>query len=273
MIKKFLSNLFIAFRIGSGLAEKSKFFMTLSKFGILSAFQKDRTSVKLEGYTVNGSSVGTLDYLYREIFVFKEYNFKSNDASPVILDCGSNIGMAMLFFKKNYPDSHVMCFEANPFVFDILKKNAVENKLSGVEVFNVALSDKEEDISFYLNEDVRTGTMVGSIRTDRGGKKEVKCKGAKLSTFIKSIDRISLLKMDVEGAEWQVIADLNETNSWSKIDEIILEYHHMIEGERSRLSEFLKTFEVHGFDYNINTQYKEQGQFQDIRIHFFRQNR
>ena len=41
-------------------------------------------------------------YQYRDIFQDKIYNFKSKSESPRIIDCGSNIGLSVIFFKEKY---------------------------------------------------------------------------------------------------------------------------------------------------------------------------
>ena len=39
------------------------------------------------------------------------------------IDCGANIGISILFFKKQYPDCTIMAFEPNPHAFPLLEKN------------------------------------------------------------------------------------------------------------------------------------------------------
>jgi hypothetical protein len=40
--------------------------------------------------------------------------FKTDSRNPIIIDCGANIGVATIYFKRLYPDSRILSFEANP---------------------------------------------------------------------------------------------------------------------------------------------------------------
>jgi FkbM family methyltransferase len=42
---------------------------------------------------------------------------------PVIIDCGGNIGLSVLYFKYLFPNSVITVFEPSPPVFEILKEN------------------------------------------------------------------------------------------------------------------------------------------------------
>lgn len=57
-----------------------------------------------------GMSIEYLDwavfrYLIDEIFVHREYHFTSPKRDPLIIDGGSNIGMAVAYFKLLYPEA------------------------------------------------------------------------------------------------------------------------------------------------------------------------
>jgi hypothetical protein len=52
------------------------------------------------GFRIRYSGVSVLQELFREIFVNGIYMFKCDTDKPTIIDCGSNIGMSILFFKR-----------------------------------------------------------------------------------------------------------------------------------------------------------------------------
>ena len=64
-----------------------------------------------------------LKYQYREIFIGRGYDFACSHDSPLILDCGGNIGLSVVWFKQRYPKSRVMVFEADPSIAEVLKSN------------------------------------------------------------------------------------------------------------------------------------------------------
>ena len=218
------------------------------------------------GLKASAYTYKTLDFLFDEIFIGNEYYFESNDKNPLIIDCGANIGFATLFFKKLYPNAKVICFEANPYAFELLKLNAEQNNFTNMELYNEALSDKEGDISFFIG---HKETLHGSLSSERGGEEKINCKAVLLSNYIKQYDKIDFIKIDVEGAEWLILDDLVTTGAIKKVNQFIIEYHHKMSSEPSRLSSFLKIMEENGFEYNIKADYFSKGDFQDILIHFF----
>ena len=50
-----------------------------------------------------------LKYQYREIFIQRGYDFACSHDSPLILDCGGNIGLSVVWFKQRYPQSRSRC--------------------------------------------------------------------------------------------------------------------------------------------------------------------
>ena len=59
--------------------------------------------------------------------------------SPRILDCGANVGLASLFFKRRYPAARITAFEADPALFAILDANLRANGAADVEARHAAL--------------------------------------------------------------------------------------------------------------------------------------
>ncbi len=75
----------------------------------------------------------------------------------------------------------------------------------------------------------------------------------------------------MEGAEWLILDDLKQQVPLLKnIRQLVLEYHHKINQEPSRLTSFLGFFEHNGFEYNIRANYKNEGDFQDLVLNFYR---
>ena len=225
-------------------------------------------SINIFKHKIFGYDFQALDFLFKEVYIAKDYNFVSTKESPVIIDCGSNIGMSVSYFKSLYPKSKIIAFEANPDAHYLLKKNCDENGFVNTQINNVALADFDGHISFFISE--YKGTLTGSVLPSRGGTKELKITAVKLSDYIKDLDQIDLVKMDVEGAEMPIIRDSHQTGSLSKINELIVEYHHNMPNEESSLSEFLQIFESSGFDYSIRTNFFDLKAFQNILIHFYR---
>jgi hypothetical protein len=109
---------------------------------------------------------------------------------------------------------------------------------------------------------------MGSLFKKRGGAKEVKVKTKLLSQFLLPFDKIDVVKIDVEGAEWNVLTDLTSSNSLLKVQNFLIEYHLNMPGEQGKLSQFIKIFEDHGYKYSIKGKFSKPGEFQDLLLHF-----
>ena len=75
-------------------------------------------------------------FMFFDIFIKKSYEFKSKSETPVIIDCGSNIGLSVLYFKKIYPNSIIKAFEPDKEIFKILEKNCENFKMKNVTLLN-----------------------------------------------------------------------------------------------------------------------------------------
>src|SRR5438067_450203 len=73
------------------------------------------------------------DILWNEIFRVNQYVFSSKTDTPFIIDCGSHIGMSVLYFKRRCPQAQIIAFEPNPQTFQILERNIRQNHLQDVQ--------------------------------------------------------------------------------------------------------------------------------------------
>ena len=147
----------------------------------------------------------------REIDAFPSF-FTPDGERPLIIDAGSNIGVSVLEWKTRWPQCEVVCFEPDPFAFELLKQNVEHNGLPSVTYHNVALSDQEGTAHFHgaigQAADARGNSLSeGWGKRDDSTTIEVHCK--RLSTFIGERD-VSFVKLDVEGSEERVLRDISD---------------------------------------------------------------
>lgn len=229
---------------------------------------------KIFGLTVHFFNYRVFTSLFRQMFITKEYFFRARISRPFIIDCGSNIGMSMLFFKRLYPQSEILCFEPDPQTFAVLEKNVRGNSLKNVEIFNKALSDAEGSVDFYSNPE-NPGALTMSIYSTWNPEKiTYQVHTVKLSRYIfKTVD---FLKMDIEGAEDMVIEDLAQQGKLQLIREMVMEYHHHMVPGTNRLGKMLGILEEHGFGYQIQTALKvpfKRDQYQNLLIYAYQKIR
>jgi FkbM family methyltransferase len=150
-----------------------------------------------------------------EIVHNDEYNlkfFKSND-NNVILDIGANCGIATIILAKQNPNSIVYSFEPDYNVFKFLEQNIILNNLKNVRLFNKAVAKEGiKTIKLYLHPDYSGGntTCSSNDSSKMFFKKELLCNEVECISFdeiIKqnNIDKIKLLKIDCEGAEYEIL--------------------------------------------------------------------
>lgn len=198
-------------------------------------------------------------YQYKEIFEKKIYNFIAESNSPLIIDCGSNIGLSILFFKEIYPKSRIFGFEPDPFVFSVLKENISKNGYNDVNLFNKAVWINEETLEFEPD-----GSDGGRISLNQKTKKTVPVSTVCLSNFLD--EDIDLLKIDIEGAEIIVLQSCKE--KLNNVKNIFIEYHSIAE-KKQELHILLKILSEAGFRIHIHSMSKRQQPFIKNEMSFF----
>jgi len=186
-------------------------------------------------------------WLFNEIYSDACYYFRVDNDRPTILDCGSNIGLSVLFFKKLYPRARITAFEPDPATFALLCRNVAG--LLNVMQYQSALSDHVGEISLFRDADNNVSDLRMSTLSTRFSGREIKVPAIRLSEYIDS--EVDLLKLDVEGSEVSIINDLVATGKIRRIARAHIEYHHHIDTGADQLASFLKQLEDSGFGYQI----------------------
>lgn len=186
-----------------------------------------------------------------ELFKGEIYKFKSETETPYILDCGSNIGLSIIYFKKLYPESKIIAFEPDENIFDILRKNC--QNLENVTLEKKAVWTEDTSLQFYSE-----GALAGSVVTDFGKKNNIiTIEAVDLKKYLHH--KIDFLKIDIEGAENTLIFDI--AAQLHNVKNLFLEYHG-IRGRDQNLGEILTLLSENGFTYYL------QGASHDIPYPF-----
>lgn len=196
------------------------------------------------------------DYLYNEIFVLQAYlrhgiTIREGDC---IVDAGANIGLFTVFASRLARNLRIVAFEPNPVAFACLKANA---EAWGTAVrclqFGLSRENKSADLTFfeglsllsgfYADAAVERSTVETYVRnqqplTDDGqlaaqigqlidGRLQTRTASARLRTLSsviaeEGIDRIDLLKINVEKSELDVLLGL-DPHDWPKVSQMVIE--------------------------------------------------
>lgn len=184
---------------------------------------------------------------YDEVFVQHLYDFETASTKPRIVDCGGNIGLTVVRFKQLYPHANVTVFEADPTICLALATNVDSLALPDVRVVCAAAW-------------VRDGQMEFVVEGGEGGrlaeKGDIRVETVRLADTI--TQRVDLLKLDIEGAEWDVLADLCDSGALRLVDKLICEFHGR-RGNREALGSLLSKVSSLGFNFTFPWSFCEPG--------------
>lgn len=199
-------------------------------------------STNYPGFLCTVADKSSFLYMYEEIMENEIYRFPCTKEKPFILDCGSNIGLSVIYFKKLFPQAEIIAFEPDPNIYQILRRNLVSAKVTeDVTAIQACLGDSEDDITFYSD-----GADGGSVTTSEVPTKTITVQQKRLGIYInKTVD---FLKMDIEGSEYIVLTSI--VSKLHFVDRLFIEYHSFTNQEQN-LDEILSILKKAGFRYYI----------------------
>jgi FkbM family methyltransferase len=199
------------------------------------------------GFTIRINDGANFYVLYNDIVLQGIYRFMATRQDPFILDCGSNIGMSILYFKHLYPQARIVGFEPDPSIIGYLRENVEVNHLADVQLIQAAVAGKAGSLTFYSDE--KYGSCLAHLAPgaipDGWTKHEVPC--VRLRDYLN--EPVDFLKMNIEGAEWEALENSGEL--LRNVREIAIEYHHL-PGLPRTLHNILALLHGLGFEYVVS---------------------
>ncbi|GAA3096579.1 FkbM family methyltransferase [Streptosporangium carneum] len=216
------------------------------------------------------------DFIFREVFRDNEYlrNGVRLPDRPTVIDVGANIGGASVLFGKARPDARIFAIEPVPHLCRAIELNARLHDID-VVVIPCAVGDtrRQTVVTYYPKNTAMSGlladqadrevlkaylvgheeaaseagldAMVAELLVGESIECSVKTLGQALEGH--PIDRVDLLKIDVEKAEWQVLHGIND-ELWQRIDQVVMEVHD-IDG---RVADCVSLLESKGFNLLVD---------------------
>lgn len=172
---------------------------------------------------------------------------------PIIFDIGANIGSFSIYAHRLNQKSKpiIYAFEPHPENANLTQANFKRNRISNYQIITKAVAGTDGTALFDIS------GAFDSFKLNSQANETIEVETTKLSTFCsqQSINRIDLLKMDIEGGEYEVInydIDFIKNN----VSVLLIEYHNFdIEDGQHILIEALKT----EFSINIQNPHKDGG--------------
>lgn len=200
--------------------------------------QQTLKHVKIGSSTITYRKSEEVVHAYREIFRDGIYTFRSSTDKPLILDCGAHIGMSVVFFKQLFPGGRIIAFEPDKESFNLLSENA--KQFSGVTLEqkavwihnNGVVFEQRGDMSSHI--DTTTGATTGAIAS------------ARLYDYLDQ--PVDMLKMDIEGAEIDVLKDCKDR--LHNVKNMFVEFHGNAE-DPQKLESLLALFRECNISYYI----------------------
>jgi FkbM family methyltransferase len=177
---------------------------------------------------------------FESIFVDQIYQFNCASKTPVIIDCGANMGTSVLYFKWLFPQAKVVAFEPDKHIFEVLNNNISKNKFNDVSLINKAVWTNHQDMFFNSNKAQSSKLIIDESA--------IKVACVRLKDFMQDFKQIDFLKLDIEGAELPVLQDI--ASELHRVKHLFIEYHSMVH-EPQKLSQLLSILEQAGMRYFI----------------------
>lgn len=163
--------------------------------------------------------------VFKKIFLEREYDFKTSREPRVILDAGANIGLASVYFAQKYPQARIIAVEPEAGNFELLTRNVAD--YPNVVPVRAALWKDESPVSIVDEGRDKWGFVTEAACEEavvRGGACDY-VPGVTVDGLMRAhgLERIDVLKLDVEGAECEVF---QTAAAWiDTVDALIVELH------------------------------------------------
>jgi 31-O-methyltransferase len=180
------------------------------------------------GITVHHDTADPIQLLFYEIFITESYTgggFYRPKRSDTVIDGGANIGLFSMYIASIAPGIQIHCFEPATKTRERLEHNIAANGLQGsIFVHPFALFGYGGKMA--LKHARSSGDYSFFDRKENKDQSEelVDCITLREAVDLCGADVIDLLKLDVEGAELDIVEN-TDVITWRRIQRVVVEYH------------------------------------------------
>ena len=183
-----------------------------------------------------------------EVDIIERFTPKQGD---IVIDIGAHMGRYTIISSKRVgTEGKVVAIEAHPGNFEMLNRNIKLNQLTNVIPLNYAVYSKETKIKLYLPEEESGNTIYNTIISDRARNEEkfVDVNANTLDYLLQSKgikqEEVNWIKIDVEGAEFEVLKGATNILSKSRDIALLIEIHNLRDSTNlyRPIVDFLKSY-------------------------------
>lgn len=154
------------------------------------------------------------DYIQKVIYTSKNFYEigmlgdikKRLGENKIIIDAGANIGNHTVYFSKICKADKVYSFEPQKNIYEILKRNVeINNMKDKVELYNIGLGNEH----FYANIDIVDENNLGMSKINKDTKGTIEIDTLD-NVLLTELNRVDMIKVDVEGMEIDVLKGAKE---------------------------------------------------------------
>lgn len=209
---------------------------------ILDSFKLKRgrfVAVSADGLKMELMSRDGESFTFYENLIRRDYLRHGIQLGPGdnVIDIGANVGsFAILAASMVGTTGKVFAFEPAGATFSRLKRNIELNEFKNITAINAAVGSADGEIKLYLGDRSAYASMLQQV----GGQTET-VRARTLASVIKELglDRVKLLKLDCEGAEYDILDGLTMETA-RKIDQISMEVHKIPGHETAEIPQTLE---------------------------------
>jgi FkbM family methyltransferase len=192
--------------------------------------------------------------------IIKRFTPKEGD---IVIDIGAHIGLYTIISSKRVgANGKVVTIEADPSNFEMLNSNIKLNQLTNVIPLNYAVHSKETKVKLYLPSGESGFTKYNTIMPNwiNAQEKFVEVNANTLDYLLQfneiRQEEVNWIKIDVEGAEFEVLKGATNVLSKSKDIAILMELHGPPHVYRPKVEEFVN---LYNFKIEFEKSYEENG--------------
>ncbi len=193
-------------------------------YNALAAFGKEFVTVRTSGLAIRGFTKSM--FMFHEVWTKGDYKIPGFVLSEgmIVVDIGANQGFFSLWAANQ--GALVWAVEPCAQTFEILIDNVRRNRLEDrIVTIQGAIGDHDGEVPLFIDHDASGRIRSESVSTHGQGRSpNVSVSCLTLDSLLRSLTRVDLLKLDCEGAEYEILG-ITSPETFQKIDRIAMECH------------------------------------------------